>query len=351
MTPPLPAGTSLVTAAAVAVALAAASCSTLPHRGQSASGPDASVRAGADRATDPSIRLGSDPNPAGSPLATADQTADQGAALPPVPQRWVGWKADRAWFPQHRLVGYSGYPNAPGQGRLGIGDLDGRVAEIVTLSERYAAGRTVVPTLELIAVTVHGKPGRDGTFRTRAPDSVIQRYLQAARRVGGLLLLNIQPGRSDFRTEVVALRKWLEQPDVGLALDPEWRMGPGEVPMRVFGHVSGAELDSVGAYLSELVTQRDLPPKVIVYHQLHVGIVRPPGAITSRRGVSWVKSVDGIGSPAMKVGTWRRLTAGMPSFIRPGFKLFFQEDGEFGPVMTPQQVLSLTPAVDYVLYE
>ena len=34
-----------------------------------------------------------------------------------------------------------------------------------------------------------------------------------------------------------------------------------------------------------------------------------------------------------------------------GFKLFFEEDGEFGPLMTPAQVLALKPTVDYVLYE
>ena len=69
---------------------------------------------------------------------------------------------------------------------------------------------------------------------------MIRRYLKAARKAKALLILDIQPGRSDFFTETKRLRKWLKEPDVGLALDPEWRMGPGEVPGKVIGSVGAA---------------------------------------------------------------------------------------------------------------
>ena len=99
------------------------------------------------------------------------------------------------------------------------------------------AGRTsarrgpVLPALELIAVIANADPGEDGMYRTRQPDAVIRRYLRAARRHKMLLVLDIQPGRSDFFTETTRLRRWLREPDVGLALDPEWHVaapaGPG----------------------------------------------------------------------------------------------------------------------------
>ena len=53
----------------------------------------------------------------------------------------------------------------------------------------------------------------------------------------------------------------------------------------------------------------------------------------------------------MKEDTWRKLTTKLPKGMRVGFKLFLEEDGEFGPLMTPAQVLALKPTVDYVLYE
>ena len=61
---------------------------------------------------------------------------------------------------------------------------------------------------------------------------MIRRYLNAARKAKALLVLDIQPGHSDFFTEATRLRKWLREPDVGLALDPEWHVQAGQVPAR-----------------------------------------------------------------------------------------------------------------------
>ena len=59
----------------------------------------------------------------------------------------------------------------------------------------------------------------------RQTSSTIDRYLAAARKAKALLILDIQPGRASFMSEVKAYRHWLEQPDVGLAIDPEWSRG------------------------------------------------------------------------------------------------------------------------------
>jgi hypothetical protein len=260
-------------------------------------------------------------------------------------------RGGRTVFPEHRLVGYAGSPKSRALGRLGVGDLDARAREIETLAKPYAQGRRILPVLELIATVAHRRPGPDGTYRERSSDAVIRRYLAAARRVDGLLLLNIQPGRADFLPEVQAYERWLREPDVGLALDPEWAVGPGQVPGRVFGRTSGRELDSVASYVSGLVRRYDLPEKVLVYHQLHRSVVRDEGALRAHEGVALVKSVDGIGARRAKEETWRKVTSGMPKHVHGGFKLFLEEDAEHGPLMTPAQVLRLRPTPEYVLYE
>lgn len=255
-------------------------------------------------------------------------------------------------FPRYRLVGFSGYPGSPALGRMGIGNLADRVAEMDRLGRTYRAGRAAhLPVLELIATIVHGTPGKDGKFRGRADEAIVRTHLDAARAGRGLLLLNIQPGRSDFLTEVKAWEKFLVEPDVGVALDPEWRMGPGQIPMKVFGKVNGTELNAVAAYLSGLVAKHDLPEKVMVVHQLRLDIVTNESALKRHPGVVAIKSVDGIGSPAMKLQTWRTLTKAMNPVFHPGFKLFYSEDAEFGPIMTPQAVLAITPTPEYILYE
>ena len=253
-------------------------------------------------------------------------------------------------LPTFRLVGFSGEPNAAALGRL-TGDLSTASAELQLQAAAYAGQRPVLPVFELIATVVQTDPGADGFYRARASDETVMRYLQAARKARGILLLNIQPGLADFLPEVAAYERWLSEPDVGVALDPEWAIDPGEVPGEVYGSTTGAELDTVARYLAGLVREGDLPQKAMVYHQVAPSVVVDEQALGAYPEVALVKSVDGIGTPAMKIETWTRLMAGKPPHVWPGFKLFYDEDTRTGPLMTPPEVLALTPTPDYVLYE
>src|SRR5215203_3278871 len=120
-------------------------------------------------------------------------------------------RGGRSIFPEHRVVAYYGAPQDDELGALGIGSPASAARRLERQAKPYARpDRPVLPALELIAV--------------------IRRYLRAARRAKALLLLDIQPGASDFFTEATRLERWLREPDVGLALDPEWRGKGGPVP-------------------------------------------------------------------------------------------------------------------------
>lgn len=250
------------------------------------------------------------------------------------------------------MVGYAGAPGSAAFGRLGIGNLDERVAEVERRAQPYAKGRTPLPALELIATVSTQAPGDDGMYRTRTDDETVQTYLDAARKGRALLLLNIQPGRADFLPEVQAYEKWLREPDVGLALDPEWAVGPEQVPGQAYGSTTGAELNEVAAYVSGLVEEHALPEKLLVFHQVAKSVVRDEKDLRPHPGVVLVKSVDGIGSRQLKTASWNTLTRDLEPHVHPGFKLFFEEDRErSGRLMTPQQVLALEPEPEYVVYE
>ncbi|MEO5745710.1 MAG: hypothetical protein ABIQ53_14130 [Terracoccus sp.] len=283
--------------------------------------------------------------------STPTATSGSAPVTPTAPTRRQLPGGGRTLLPGHRLVGFAGVPGSAAMGRLGIGSLDERAKELVRVGKPYADGRQVMPVLELIATIVQPQPGRDGKWRSRVSPQVVDDYLAAARRVGGILLIDIQPGRADFLDEVKSYERWLTQPDVGIALDPEWAMGPGQVPMRVFGHTTGTKIDEVAAYLASIVKNHDLPEKALVFHQLRVSIVSDQKAIRRHPGVVIIKSVDGIGNQAEKTKTWTSLTKKLPPAVNPGFKLFYEEDARHGPLMTPQQVLALRPKPDYVLYE
>ena len=217
---------------------------------------------------------------------------------------------------------------------------------------RARSGREILPVVEVIATVVQGSSGRDGKYRVRLTDAQISKYLKAARKHRAVLLLNLQPGRSEFITEAKAFQKWLKEPDVGVALDPEWAMDRGQRPGGVYGHTTGAELDEVSRYLSGLVKQYNLPQKVMVYHQVARSVVRQESGLKQHAGVVAIKSVDGLGHPGPKKNTYRVVTKSTPKFVHAGFKLFFTEDRRHGGrLMTPPEVLRLKPKPEYVMYE
>jgi hypothetical protein len=285
------------------------------------------------------------PNPTPAPATPTAKPPQQ-----PAPTMLP--RGGREVFPRYRLVGYAGVTGASTLGRLGTGPLNQRVAEIESRAKPYAAGREILPVVEVIATVVQGSPGRDGKYRVRLTDAQIAAYHKAARKHRAVLLLNLQPGRSEFITEAKTFRKWLKEPDVGVALDPEWAMDRGQRPGGVYGHTTGAELDEVARYLSGLVKQYNLPEKVMVYHQVARSVVRKESGLKQRAGVVAIKSVDGLGHPGPKTNTYRVVNKSTPKFVHAGFKLFFTEDRRHGGrLMTPPEVLRLKPQPEYVLYE
>jgi hypothetical protein len=253
-------------------------------------------------------------------------------------------------LPASRVVAYYGAPQDQELGILGIGPPDRAADRLLHQAELYdREGRPVLPALELISTVATADPGNDGSYSDRQTGNVIERYLTAARRVDALLILDIQPGRADFMDEVEHLTEYLEEPDVGLALDPEWHLGPGEIPGDVIGSVSAQAVNDVSAYLAQIVEQHDLPQKLLIVHQFTADMISNREQLVPQPGVASVLNSDGFGDQPNKIAKYKQLRpgAGLDAFY-PGFKLFYGEDIE---LMSPEQVLELNPAPDVVIYE
>jgi hypothetical protein len=164
--------------------------------------------------------------------------------------------------------------------------------------------------------------------------------------------LNIQPGQSDFMSEVRHFERYLREPDVGVALDPEWAMKPKQKPGVYWGQASGATINEVAAYLSGIVKEHDLPEKVLVFHQVNTWVLKDEADLRAFPGIAAIKSVDGLGPKGAKTTTYNYLIKTMPSTVHAGFKLFFEEDAAHGArLMTPDEVMKLVPTPEYVMYE
>ena len=252
-------------------------------------------------------------------------------------------------LPRYRLVGYYGAPQDEALGALGIGSPAAASAKLAKQARAYEIGdRPVMPFLELLATVANAAPGDDGLYRSRQPPRIIGKYLEQARADDEILVLDVQPGRASFRSEVGRLRPWLREPDVGLGLDPEWHVDPGEVPGQVIGSIDAAEVNAVARGLSRMIARRHLPQKVLIVHRFTAEMVNHPERLKTYPGVAIVLNVDGFGTAADKIAKYRELHARNGTDPFSGFKLFFEEDSA---LMTPEDVLGLKPEPDLVVYE
>ena len=252
-------------------------------------------------------------------------------------------------LPEHRVVALFGAPQSPALGALGIGTPAQAARRLERQAAPYArlAARPVLPAMELIATIATAEPGADGLYPSRQPASVVRRYLAAARRARALLILDVQPGRAGILAEARALAPFLRHPHVGLAIDPEWAMGPGQVPGATIGSVDADEVNRVSDWLAALVRRQRLPEKLLVVHQFTDAMIGRRARLRSRPGVELVVTADGVGAPAQKVATYRRVSRARGSWAS-GFKLFYEEDAG---LMSPRAVLGLRPRPDLVIYE
>jgi hypothetical protein len=264
---------------------------------------------------------------------------------PPPPELPRG---GRSIFPEWRVVGFYGAPQDDQLGILGIGPLSKVAAKLQKQARPYARKtRPVLPAFELLATIALADPGEDGMYRARQPREVIDRHLRVAREAKALLLLDIQPGHADFEDEVERLRPWLREPDVSLALDPEWAT-PGAKPGTVIGSVEASQVNKIARTLSAIVKKYRLPEKMLVIHQFTNDMIKSRETLEQPPGVAVVLNVDGFGTKPAKVSKYRSFTEGDGRRFHHGFKLFYEEDTG---LMSPRSVLAMNPPPDLVVYE
>ena len=257
-------------------------------------------------------------------------------------------RGGRRLFPRHRIVAYYGAPRNVELGALGIGTPDQAGKRLLAQMRQYRrGGRTLLPAMELIAVVASHTPELDDSYSTRQSYGTVKTYLAAARRIDALLILDIQPGHADFLPLVKHFGRFLREPDVAVALDPEWHT-PGAVPGTVIGSTDAAAVNQVSRYLQKIVRKYRLPDKMLLVHQFTDSMIRNKQRLVAMDGVPLVLNVDGFGGQAVKIARYHDFTNPRLRHVRSGFKLFYKEDTN---TMAPAQVLQLRPRPDVVIYE
>ena len=249
-----------------------------------------------------------------------------------------------------RYVAFYGHPETIGLGALGHQGPEETLARMEPLLAEYAAdGYQVIPTFEMIASVASANATDDGDYSFEWPISTYDAWVQVAQENGVYIVLDLQPGREDFLTQAKQYEELLKLPFVGLALDPEWRIGPNQVHLVQTGQVTAAEVNTVVDWLADLVRDNGLPQKMLLIQQFQTRMILDRETLKQRPELQMIIQMDGQGPIPTKDDTYRVLTQGTEdAHWRWGWKNFFEMDPE---TATPAYTIAKEPVPIFVSYQ
>ena len=254
-------------------------------------------------------------------------------------------------FPGREIVALYGTPQYPALGALGQQGLRASIVRARAVAAQYSSltSAPVVPAFEIIATVATAGPGPSGLYSNVISPAVLQPWVEAATRAGLYVTLDLQPGRASLLAQAKIYQSLLELPNVGLALDPEWKLQPGQLPLHQIGSVSIAEVNSVASWLSALTAQHNLPQKLLELHEFRLSMIQNIRELnTGYDNLSIVINMDGQGAPASKRATWRSVIAAAPAAVFFGWKDFYAKDT---PMLGPRLTIGHIPTPVLISYQ
>lgn len=260
-----------------------------------------------------------------------------------------------ALLPFNRIVAYYGNFYSTKMGVLGAYPPEEMLSMLMNEVTKWQLAdptTPVIPAVDYIAVTAQGSPGVDGMYRARMPGDQIQKAIDLANQVHGIVFLDVQVGLSNLQTELPLLAPYLKLPNVHLSIDPEFSMKSGARPGTIIGTFDASDVNYAAQLLANIVHQHDLPPKILVVHRFTAHMVTNAESIVPLPEVQVVMDMDGWGPQAQKLKTYHDYIYDEPVQFT-GFKLFYKNDvlPPSTGMLTPEQLLQLTPRPIYIQYQ
>lgn len=257
----------------------------------------------------------------------------------------------RTIFPKYRLVGLYGTPSEPLLGVLGQQSLKDSVKRVKKLAADYQkySKETILPTFEIITTIASASPTKNGDYSRELTAASLRPWVEAAKQNGIYVVLDLQPGRTDFLAQAKEYQPLLDYPNVGLALDPEWRLKPDQVPLVQIGSVGIDEINATSAWLSQLTHANNLPQKLFLLHEFRLNMITDRNSLnTSHADLAFAIQMDGQGAQKDKLDTYKVVTADPPKHVYFGWKNFYEKDS---PMRSVQDTMALSPEPWYISYQ
>lgn len=253
--------------------------------------------------------------------------------------------------PDNIIVALYGTPGYPALGSLGEQSPEESVKRIKNIVREYSkfTDKNVVPAFEIITTIASKDATENNDFSRELSLDRIRPLVDIAEENNILVILDLQPGLSDFLSQAKSYEELLSKPHVSLALDPEWRLKPNQVHMKQIGSVNAEEINKTAQWLIELIKNRKLSQKLFLIHQFKLSMIENrEKLLTSDDSLAWVIQMDGLGAQTTKQNTWKNIQKDLPNKINLGWKNFIDEDK---PMLNIDETLNIVPQPTYISYQ
>ena len=233
-----------------------------------------------------------------------------------------------------RLFAYYGSPTGPGLGILGNWprpDMLNHMRQTIANWQLYYE-QPLLSTYHMVTTVANPHPP---LYRHHVSLDMIQEWIDSAKENGVVVILDIQPGRANIMAEYNRIRQFLYEPHVHLAVDPEFVMLEGQIPLVNVGQIYASQINEVQADMNNIAAEIGLN-RVLIIHQFANSMIPDKDNIQAYPFVELLINGDGVGQAEAKIRNYNQY-ATESGFEYGGFKLF-PTDGDF-PIMTPQWVM------------
>jgi hypothetical protein len=287
--------------------------------------------------------------PAPAPVEAVERV-EQATAPAEEPAAAPEPAAIRSILPESQVVVFYGLPRHRGLGILGWfppEESARRVRDQAAAFDVINGDRPVVGALDIIYGLVQSEPTSNGMYVRHLDDRTVNEWIALAEEYDVQLILDLQIGRAGILDEVRRIERFLLNPRVHVAIDPEYAVGPQGIPIATPGRISGHVINDVQGYLDDLVKRHKLPRKMLIIHQYMNATITDGEATTDYEDVDLVLNMDAFGAVHEKRKKYE-MFANRPYAEHASYNVFLKLDER---VSSEHEILSLSPQPDVIFYQ
>ncbi len=227
-------------------------------------------------------------------------------------------------------------------------DLMAKIQQQSAVYQQLDPSHPVVSAFDLVDPIIEYCNSGYGPYNNYWPsDSVIQHFITLAQQNHMLFFFDVNNSLEPISMIVDRLWKYLQEPNVELALDSEYDYTWDNGCLPGLAELHANEINPVIDRLSALSATGKIPPKILILYQWYPQALPDWQNIVLKPGVSVITCLDSVGGQQAKIAEYNQFD-NIQRVEYTGYKAFYTADT---PPLTPQQILALTPPPIMVAYQ